>query len=642
MKPARTKKLIRNSGTALWATLFFTFCLGCSSNSEEHKADVLGNDEMTAADTVLPAEVLDSTAGQDLVQPVLFPDAVATHLKRAMAEYLAFSGDPGVSVALRLATGAMFVEAAGITDVVVGTPMSTTTSFRVGSNTKPYFSALIMILVDEGLVQLDDPLSMYVTDYPLWQDITIRMLLGMQSGIPDYLLSEAFMITAVFNPDTLTTPDILLGFVKDQPLLFQPGTDCVYTNTNYILIGLVIEQVTGQVAEDALQTRLLEPLGLDNTYLDVVDEEKPDLSHGYMDLAIVGFLFGLTADAVALIPEDWFMKDYVVDATYLFPPMFAWTDGGVVTTPEDAMTFMRALLTGKIVTPESLAEMQKTSVCPIMGMPVDYGMGLSTATGGFGTRWGHGGLNFGYEANTIYFPDRDVTLSHMHNYLPEQSYRLEDEILAILDQESPEPAGPACAVPQQLYSDEADEVVQFRFKGPIQAEDTEFPAPGTTLIKARLGGETIALYGFGTYAAEQSDTGMRRVDVISVAPSLTAGVDQRTAVVSIEGAVLEGADGEVLLEEPDDLVVLILETVLDPDTKGVQKTCVVAVPDATRPAALHLCGGSPFQAGPGDILRVFGVAPVDRDPAVVESFLNLISLPRCSCADGQGGFAQCP
>lgn len=621
-------------GSGFWLVLVLSLAVGCASGTS-NPGD--GGDASGATDA--DASAPDTTPGADASSE--FPPVLADHLLKAMDEYLAFSADPGVSVALQLADGTTFVEARGIADVLTGEPMTPDSAFRVGSNTKPYITALVMHLVDEGLVGLDDPLSLYVTDYPAWDAITIRQLLGMQSGIPDYMLTEAFMMVAVFSPEALTTPDYLLSFVKDLPLHFEPGTESLYTNTNYILVGLIIEAVTGLPAEEALRTLILDPLGLDATYLDVVDEPKAELCHGYLDLAIVGFLFGLTAEAVNMIPQTWFMEDYLVDATYLFPPMFAWTDGGLVTTPVDAMEFMHALLTGEIVSAASLAEMQKTTRTPILGTPVDYGLGLSTSTGPFGTRWGHGGLNFGYEANTIFFPDRGVTLSHMHNYLPEQSYRLEDEILAILDDVPTEPPDPACALPEGLFGTEDGDVVELRFKGTIGPEDMGGPQ-GIGLVRGVLDGEKIALYGYDTTASEHVHDGVRRVDIHSSAPSMTAGVDRRTVTISVDTAVLDGADGEVSLDDPLDVVVLLTEQVLVPGTQDIEQRCVVAVQDAARPPSLRVCGGPEHAAEVGDVLRIFGVVPITRDVDAIDAIVALVPMPRCACADDQGELTPCP
>ncbi len=614
--------------------------LACSSSSKDDGGEDLVGDIQDSDIAVVPdSQLSDLLDTPDVVAS--FPEILASHIEAAMAEYLAFSGDPGVSVAIRLADASTFVEVAGVSDMVTKEPMTTRTAFRVGSNTKPYISALIMMLVDEGLVALDDPVSLYLTDYPKWDDITIRQLLGMKSGIVDYLLSESFMMAAVFAPSTLTTPQVLLDFVKDADLMFEPGSECYYTNTNYIIVGLIIEEVTGQPAHEALKSRLLDPLGLVDTYLDVVDEPKENLSHGYLDLAIVGFFFGLGADAVALLPQTWFMQDYLVDATYLFPPMFAWTDGGLVTTPGDAMAFMHALLTGEIISASSLAEMQVTDLCPILGTPADYGLGLSTATGFFGTRWGHGGLNFGYEANTIFFPEKDITFSHMHNYLPEQSYRLEDEVLALMDRELTELPDPVCEVPEGLFGGKGGEVVEFRFKGPIEPEGATSPAPGIAHVRGTMNEENLALYGYGTHAVEHSAGEGRRIDVISMAPALTDGVDLRVAVISIDATALADAGGEVVLGSPADLVVLVTETALAPETQEVAKTCVVAVSDLTLPATLHACGGDGYAALAGDPLKVFGVAPVTQDVAAIEAIVATVPMDRCSCMGDSGEMEPC-
>ena len=560
--------------------------------------------------------------------PHPLPEALATALDHVLAEYLAFSGDPGVSAAVRTGDGGTWAGAAGLAVTHDGqAAMTTQSQFRVGSNTKPFISALVMQLVDEGLVALDAPLTTYLPDYPNWSEITVRHLLGMQAGIPDYMWIPEFMLASVFTPATLTGPDVLLGYVKDLPLEFEPGADCSYNNTNYVIAGMIIQTVTGDPPELALEERFFEPLGMSHTFLDVAGRDEPLLAHGYLDLSIVGPVFSLEKDSLAMIPADWFYAGKMMDATYTFPPMFSWTAGAIVTTPSDALVFMRALLRGEIVSEASLAEMKKTNSCDLLGGKINYGLGMSHGVAGpFGPSWGHGGLNFGYEANTVHAPEADFTVSHMHNYLPEQSWKFEALLLEQLAAGA-DGAAPPCLLPEGFFAGDDGERVRLRFRGPINPAGAG--EDGVTWVRGALQGEDLALYGFGTVARRVDAVAPARVELSSHGPSLAKEIDRRVTIVELPVDLLAGRDG-VLADATfaAELGVLVSERPAEgqPDAG---KDCAWAVPDEARPLRVAICGGEGFEAAAGETLKLFADLPVTTDADAVDAWLTARGRERC-------------
>lgn len=554
------------------------------------------------------------------------PESFATALDNVLAEYLAFSNDPGVSAAVHLGDGGFWAGAKGLSVTQDGgKAMTTESQFRVGSNTKPFVSALVMQLVEEGEVGLDDPITTYLPDYHMWSDITVRQVLGMQAGIPDYMWVVEFMLASVFDPDALTGPDVLLGFVKDKPLEYAPGTNCAYNNTNYVIAGMIAQEVTGTPPEIELKTRFFDPLGLTHTFLDVEGVQEPLLSHGYLDMAIVGPQFGIGKDALVLLPSEWFLEGTLMDSTYTFPPMFSWTAGALVTTPTESLIFMRALIRGEIVSQEILAQMQMTNSCDLLGSPVDYGLGLSTGlTPLWGRQWGHGGLNFGYGANTVHFPEDNITISHMHNYMPEQSWKFHE---MLLDRVAAGAKGATlpCLLPEGFFAADDGDRVRARFRGPINAQGED--ADGLAWVRGTVSGEDVALYGFGTFAQEGED-GTAQVLLWSEGPTIVPEIDSRITTVSIPTSLLAGKDG-VVVDGMDGQVSAVIRETPAQDQPDAGKTCVLAVPDTTRPAKLALCGGTTFQPVAGETLKVFVDVPVTTDTAAVDAYLSAAGLPRC-------------
>ena len=195
-------------------------------------------------------------------------------------------------------------------------PPTTTDHYRIGSLTKTMTATVILQLAQEGKLSLDDPISKYRPDVPNGDTITIAQLLDMRSGLYGYDLDPVFLRAVDADPKRIWSPDDLLAIGYSKPALFAPGTAYDYSNTNYVLLGLVMEQVTGKTASELFQERLFDPLGLDSTLLPALDDASiPSVfAHGYQftsaeqaggtDPALTAEQQQAAADG-ELLPTDW-------------------------------------------------------------------------------------------------------------------------------------------------------------------------------------------------------------------------------------------------------------------------------------------------------------------------------------------------
>jgi D-alanyl-D-alanine carboxypeptidase len=208
---------------------------------------------------------------------------------------------PGVVVAVRVGTEPPLVIADG-TDAKTGAPLVADVPFAIASITKTFIGAVALQLIDEGRLALDDSLSQYLPDFPNGERITVRQLLTHTSGLAPEgsdgvgpsAYDEAFRQLVLANLDKTFTADEILAYVRDRPLDFEPGTGVQYSNVNTILLGRIIEIVTGTPLTSVLHQRLLDPLGLAHTYFEAV-EDGPRPTPGLFTLTDGGAILN-TAD----------------------------------------------------------------------------------------------------------------------------------------------------------------------------------------------------------------------------------------------------------------------------------------------------------------------------------------------------------
>ena len=261
-------------------------------------------------------------------------------------------GSPGAVVALSTPDQGEAVAAAGESDVAGAVAMQPDDLFHVASITKTYTAAVVLQLYEEGALSLDDTIDGWVADIPSGDTITIRHLLNHSSGIPDYAIDEDALAAAGDLADVVWSPQDLVDVALEQEPLFDPGRKTSYSNTNYILLGMVIEQETGVGYGEAVRARLLDPLGLEYTWVEGCEELPKELVHGYS-------------------PEG----DDVSDDIH---PSRTWAAGAVVATADDLRRWGQALyLDGEVVSSDTLALMQSENNG---GWPIQFGLGVMIIT----------------------------------------------------------------------------------------------------------------------------------------------------------------------------------------------------------------------------------------------------------------------
>ena len=158
-----------------------------------------------------------------------------------------------------------YIKAFGYADKFTKRLLKTSDIFRIGSNTKTFTVTALLQLVDEGKLSLDDKLNKFLPDFPNADKVTIKQLCNMTSGIFNYSETEEFANAIISNPTGYLSPDVLINFAKQHPYYFEPGTQYYYSNTNTIIIGKIIEMVTGDKLEGQIKKRFIDKLGLYNT-----------------------------------------------------------------------------------------------------------------------------------------------------------------------------------------------------------------------------------------------------------------------------------------------------------------------------------------------------------------------------------------
>ena len=283
-------------------------------------------------------------------------------------------GVPGVSIVIRDG-GSTSRIALGVSEVTTKAPMKIDDQVRIGSVAKSFVAVVVLQLVDEGKLTLDDRLEKWLPGLvPNGADITVRMLLNHSSGIANYEEHPDYM-APYFAGDLghVTTPAQLVAMGNALGPWFAPGADAAYSNTNYTVLGLLVEKVTSTTLTTQLDQRIFTKLGLDSTSLPSTPDITGPHAHGYY---VMGDPGGPATDVTA------------------FSPSIGWAGGSIVSTSDDVTRFYRALFDGRLLSKEMLAEMMKTDrkVGPEM-----YGLGLSSRQlpcGG--TVYGHGGNFPGY------------------------------------------------------------------------------------------------------------------------------------------------------------------------------------------------------------------------------------------------------
>jgi D-alanyl-D-alanine carboxypeptidase len=306
--------------------------------------------------------------GSATASPVATPKKHAN--LQALARGLVKAGAPGALVYVRTPTGVRSA-AAGFANLAPRATMRTSHRYRVASVTKTFVSTVVLQLEAEGKLRVDDSVERWLPGLvPNGTSISLRELLNHTSGLFDYNEDQQFGAAILANPGRQWAPRELLAFALAHSALFAPGTNWSYSNTNYILLGLVIEAVTGHKLAGELQTRILGPLALGATSFPTGISIDGSFAHGYVRLAPGGDL---------------------IDTTPVLDPSFSWAAGGIVSNAGDLTKFFSSLLKGRLLPAAQLKEMKTGS--RVSGV---YGLGLRMSTTKCGRVFGHDGAFPGY------------------------------------------------------------------------------------------------------------------------------------------------------------------------------------------------------------------------------------------------------
>ncbi len=269
----------------------------------------------------------------------------------------------------------------GMADLEWNIPNAPEVKFRLGSLTKQFTATLILLLQQDGKLHIEDPVARYLPDAPKsWEKITLTNLLGHTSGIPNFTSDKDFAAWGM-SPHTVAEE---IAFFSDKPLEFEPGSKFSYSNSNYEVLGAVIEKVTGEKYGDLLRKRIFQPLGMQDTGLDTDELILPKRAQGYSP-----------------------SKDGLVHARSESMTV-PWAAGSIYSTTGDLLRWEKALFGGKVLNDASLAAMTTAG-------KGNYGLGVGVVQQSGVTVIQHGGGIEGFNTQLAYIPDRKITVVVLSN-----------------------------------------------------------------------------------------------------------------------------------------------------------------------------------------------------------------------------------
>lgn len=326
--------------------------------------------------------------------------ALRAKLQAVIDEWRKAGKFPGATVGVALADGGSFGLATGVSDSAAKTSMKPTDLMLSGSVGKTYAAAVAMQLVREGKFALDDHIEKYLGSEPWFarlpnaKDITIRQLMSHTSGLVRYEFKDQFTKDLTAGPDKVWKPRELIAYILDTQAPFKAGEGWDYSDTNYIVLGMIMEKVTGRKFYDLARKRVLEPLKLDDT--------RPSDSR-----KIKGLIQGYAG-----AENPFGGKDAVIEnGKFIINPQFEWTGGGYASTTRDLARWAKMMYEGKGFPPEMLPEMLNGVAAPMLGRETKYGLGVIIRPTRAGLSYGHSGFFPGYMTDMMYFPEYKIAVA---------------------------------------------------------------------------------------------------------------------------------------------------------------------------------------------------------------------------------------
>ncbi|GGN21174.1 serine hydrolase domain-containing protein [Streptomyces fuscichromogenes] len=314
--------------------------------------------------------------------------ATARRLDAAVQHVMREANVPGVTVGVWTPGQSDYVRSFGVANKATGQPMSPDLYMRIGSETKTFTVTAVLQLADQGRVSLDDPIGKYLDGVPNGDRITLRDLAGMRSGLFNYSEDPGFFKALTSDPQRPFTPQQLLAYSFRHPVMFRPGERFYYSNTNLIVLGLLVEKESGQRLGDYLEQHVLGPAGMHHTLFPTGNEFPTPHAQGYTDQTATG----------------------KVEETAGWNPSWGWAAGAMISNLDDLRTWARTVATGvfpdgtTMVGPAVQKQRLTTPSTGIQG--AGYGLGIFDVQG-----WiGHNGSLPGYQSLTVFLPSTGTTV----------------------------------------------------------------------------------------------------------------------------------------------------------------------------------------------------------------------------------------
>ncbi|MFI6337079.1 serine hydrolase domain-containing protein [Streptomyces sp. NPDC050535] len=341
--------------------------------------------------TAIPAAAVHAASvdrcDKDACRPDGLGPALTARLDKAIENVRQEAGIPGVVVGLWMPGKGNYVRASGVADTATREPMTTGPFMRIGSETKTFTVTALLKLVDDKRIRLDDPISAYIHGVPNGHRITLRHLAEMRSGLFPYSSDPDFVHDLLSDPYRSFTPQEVLAYGYKHRNTFAPGKQFEYNNSNLVLLGLVIEKVTGHRLADVIDKRVLRPARLHHTLFPEGAEFPEPHPRGYTNQTLSGEVTDST---------DW-------------NPSWGWAAGAMISNLHDLHRWAKIVATGTLLSPETQRERLK--MLPTGHPGTGYGLGIFESDG-----WiGHNGSIPGYETVTVYLPSKKATLVLMLN-----------------------------------------------------------------------------------------------------------------------------------------------------------------------------------------------------------------------------------
>lgn len=328
--------------------------------------------------------------------------AVEEAIESVLHSFQDRAGFPGGAIGYVLSDGTYGSVSVGLADRDANVEMNADHRLCAGSVGKTLFAALALLLVEDGTISLDAKISDTLGDRPWFNrlgngaEITVRHLLNHSSGLPRYVTLPQFQADLAADPLAEREPEELITYILDEPAHFPPGKGFSYADTNYIILGMVIEAATERTCHEQIEERILQPLELKG----IVAQKSPDipnLANGYVNPA--QNLVGLETPNVL---ENGRMR---------FNPQFEWAGGGFATTPRDLARWIHALHAGNVLKPETKELMHRGIDANMLEPGEKYGLGVMIRQTAHGIAYGHSGYFPGYLTDVFHYPDHGVTLA---------------------------------------------------------------------------------------------------------------------------------------------------------------------------------------------------------------------------------------